>query len=277
MAQRQNDVQALKLLIAQRRLYSRAKRWLGLRWAGMLVIGIAAPVVSIIIPALAVWARALAGLWLFLGQTLLTRLQVADTESAAAVQELFDLYVFAMPPLVIRSVVPSPEDIAVLAGPDGALTATASKEKLLDWYPLNDADAGFVSVAISQRANVSYADRLLRTTARFSAVVTAAWFIALIVVSTVTGLSLLNFLAGVVLPVLPSALDVVRHIDEIRKAGRDRGDLARTISDELQQSGAAVDPGNLLVWQGQLFDLRTSVPQVPNFVYSIKRKVNEQP
>ena len=197
MAQRQNDASALRPLIAQRRLYSRAKRWLGIRWMGMLVIGIAAPALSVIVPGFAVWAGAIAGLWLFLGQTLLTRLQTADTERAAATQELFDLYVYAMPTLVNRSVVPSLEDIAVLAGPDDALRATASKEKLLDWYPLSDADAGFVSVAISQRANVSYADRLLRTTAKFGAIVTGLWFVALIVTSILTGLSLINFLAGI--------------------------------------------------------------------------------
>jgi hypothetical protein len=54
MLVRQDESDALRLLIAQRRLYSRAKLWMGLRWFGMLVIGLAAPVVSVIFPNLAV-------------------------------------------------------------------------------------------------------------------------------------------------------------------------------------------------------------------------------
>ena len=48
MLAKQDERDALRLLIAQRRLYRRAKRWLGLRWFGMLVIGLAAPVVAVI-------------------------------------------------------------------------------------------------------------------------------------------------------------------------------------------------------------------------------------
>ena len=39
--ERQNEPDALRLLIAQRRLYRKAKRWLGIRWIGMVIIGIA--------------------------------------------------------------------------------------------------------------------------------------------------------------------------------------------------------------------------------------------
>ena len=39
----QNEVRALRLLLAQRKLYSRAKRWSFLRWIGFSVIGVAAP------------------------------------------------------------------------------------------------------------------------------------------------------------------------------------------------------------------------------------------
>jgi hypothetical protein len=56
---RQNDTNALRLLIAQRRLYRRAKRWLGIRWLGMVVIGVGAPVVSIVRPSLTAVAERL--------------------------------------------------------------------------------------------------------------------------------------------------------------------------------------------------------------------------
>src|SRR4051794_18752516 len=94
MQRRQDEPDALRLLIAQRRLYSKAKRWLGLRWIGMLVIGVGAPVVSVLWSSLAVPSSAIAGVWLFLGRTFLLSRQTVMTAEAAAVQEQFDLHVF---------------------------------------------------------------------------------------------------------------------------------------------------------------------------------------
>src|SRR5690625_1021306 len=94
---RQDDLDALRFLIAQRRLYRRAKRWLGLRWFGMVLIGIGAPVASVLWPNLAVAAGAVAGAWIFAGRTILAVAQGGITAQAASVQEQFDFYVFEMP------------------------------------------------------------------------------------------------------------------------------------------------------------------------------------
>jgi hypothetical protein len=45
---RQDDPDALRYLIAQRRIHSKAKFWQGVSWIGLLLIGLAAPVVSVI-------------------------------------------------------------------------------------------------------------------------------------------------------------------------------------------------------------------------------------
>lgn len=276
MRSRQNDDHALRLLVTQRRLYSRAKRWLGLRWFGMLVIGLAAPVVSVIWPDLAVVSGAVAGLWIFLGRTVLVFAQSATTAKAAAIQEQFDFYVFGMPTSIERSTLPSMEEIAVVAGPDAGLRDVASGEKLLDWYPINGDDAGTVTVAISQRANASYADRLLHTTVTVWAVAAATWIALLIALSVIAGLSLLTFLVGVLLPILPAFLDVLEYVVGILKAARGRGDLARSIELRLRGAGETVDGSDLLVWQERLYDLRRSTPQVPDLIYKIKRAANER-
>ncbi|MFI2636989.1 S-4TM family putative pore-forming effector, partial [Streptomyces collinus] len=44
MARQQNEIDSLRLLVAQRSLYAKAKRWMGGRWIGMSVIAIAAPI-----------------------------------------------------------------------------------------------------------------------------------------------------------------------------------------------------------------------------------------
>ncbi|MBF6445962.1 hypothetical protein IU434_28585, partial [Nocardia farcinica] len=148
IADNQNEVGALRLLLAQRRLYSMSKRWLGFRWLGMLVIAVMAPPVAVIWPKLAVIAGAVAGLWVFLGRTILLQLERNRTEQAAAVQECFDFMVYGMPSSGRRPELPSLEAISLLAGPDDSIESKAQKEKLLDWYPIDRQQRGIVTVAI---------------------------------------------------------------------------------------------------------------------------------
>lgn len=275
MRERQDEDEALRLLIAQRRLYRRAKRWLGLRWFGMVVIGIGAPVVSVMWPDLAVVAGAVAGLWLFLGRTAFVFAQTATGAKAAAIQEQFDFFVYGMPGSVDRSALPSLEEIAKIAGPDTELRDAAQREELFAWYPIKDSDARSVTVAISQRANASYADRLLRATAIVWMIATVLWLAGLSVASVLAELSLLQFIAGVFLPILPASLDIVKYVVGIRQAAQDRKDLADSIQERLERAGNAIDGQDLMVWQERLYALRRSTPEVPDFVYKIRRKTNE--
>ena len=79
LLRRQDEVDALRLLIAQKRLYSCAKRWVAIRWFGMLIIGLAAPIVAVIWPQSSVIVGSIAGAWLFLGRTLLMHAQKTRT------------------------------------------------------------------------------------------------------------------------------------------------------------------------------------------------------
>lgn len=275
MRKRQDEDDALRLLIAQRRLYRRAKRWLHLRWFGMVVVGLGAPIVSVTEPDLAVVAGAVAGLWLFLGRTLFIFAQTSTVAKAAAIQEQFDFFVYGMPGSIDRSVLPSLEKIAKIAGPDAELRNAAQREELFAWYPIKDSDAGSVTVAISQRANASYADRLLRATAMVWTIATVLWLVSLSVASVLAELSLLQFIAGVFLPILPAFLDIMKYVGGIRQAARDRKDLADSIQERLEGADNAIDGQDLMVWQERLYALRRSTPEVPDFVYKIQRKANE--
>jgi hypothetical protein len=274
--ERQNHPDALRLLIAQRRFYRKAKRWLGLRWVGMVIIAIAAPLLAIAWPASAIVTGAIAGLWLFIGRTLLLWAQGSMTARAASVQEQFDFYVFQMPDSANRSTMPTLEEISDVAGPDDQIPAMAAKEKLTDWYPIDTKNTGAVAVAIAQRANASYTDRLLRTTAIAWAMATAGWTLALIVLSVVLGMSLSTFLLGVMLPVLPAFLDVVHYVNGVWRSAADRRALAQGIEKRLGSDDGPVEGQDLLVWQERLFDLRRSATEIPDFLYKLRRKVNER-
>lgn len=270
----QDEPGPLQLLIAQRRMYTAAKRWQGLRWWGVIVLAVGAPFVSILWPPAAVAAGAIAGVWLFVGRTVLTWLQARIMARAASTQEDFDLVVFGMPRTIEREAHPSVEDIVALGGTDQSVTTLAASEGLLGWYDFGDA-TGARAVAIAQRANAAYTDRLIRTTVGVWATVAGVWLAVLIIWSAVEGVSLSSFLLGVAFPVLPSVLDVTEYVMNTWKASRDRADLARTIEARLRVGSHPIDGQDLLVWQERMFELRRTTPQVPDWLYQLTRRRNE--
>jgi hypothetical protein len=275
IADTQDSTDALRLLLAQRKLYSQSKRWLALRWLGMLVIALAAPPISATWPKFAVVAGAVASLWIFLGRTALSWMEQKKVEQAAAVQEAFDQLVFGMPSSGSRSAFPSLEEIVVLAGTDDKIETNATKAKLKKWYPVDASQRGLVTVAICQRANASYADRLLKATAGIWVTVLVVWVIALVVVGLVAKLSSTTFLLGIALPVLPAFLGVWEYWVGIRRAAADRRDLVTAIETKLANGAQDLEPQDVLVWQERLYDLRRNAPQVPDLIYRITRRWNE--
>lgn len=274
IAIRQNDDEALRLLLAQRRLYTRAKRWQGARWIGLLFLGIAAPFISILISGSAVAVGAITGVWQFIGRTFLTAAEVQMMTKAAAVQEELDLYVFQMPETIQRASRPSIEDIELLVRDDEGLRATARREQLVDWYDVDPNHPGAETVAIAQRANASYTDRLIRTAVTVWAIVTVVWLAILLTWSTLSGLAFGVILLGVLFPVLPAVLEVADYLRSTWRAAHDRADLARTIESRLEDEESIIGQ-ELISWQTQLYDLRRTTPQVPDWLYRITRKRNE--
>jgi hypothetical protein len=275
LLRRQDELDALRLLIAQKRLYSRAKRWLAMRWFGMLVIGLAAPIIAVIWPQSSVVVGSVAGSWIFLGRTLLTHLQKRSTEQAAAVQEQFDFYVYEMPSGTPRPKLPSLEDISLGAGPDAQLVAVAEREEMLGWYAVAADDRGEVAVAIAQRSNAAYSYRLLRLTGVVWSVVAVIWAAVLTTICIVTGLTLVTFLLGVVLPLLPAFLDVTEYIVGIVRSTKDREVLYREIECRINNQNEPVTGESLRVWQEALFELRRHTPTVPDLIYQVQRRKNE--
>lgn len=275
MSQSQNTVDALRLLLAQRRLYSRSKRWLLLRTTGMLIIAIVAPVTSLLWPDLAVLAGAIAGVWMFLGRTVLIHLEKQTSARAAAVQEMFDSQLYGMPSFGSRTPMPSLEEIAAIAGNDVRIHEAAAADNLFDWYEIDGKQSGLVTVALCQRSNAAYAESLLKTHSTLWVTILAGWAVLLFAAGIVIDLSSSDLLLGIVAPLLPAFLDAVRYWFGIRRAAADRRDLRIAIESKLQDSARELDSHDLVAWQDRLYHLRRDVPQVPDLVYRIRRKKNE--
>lgn len=274
--QKQDELPALRLLLAQRRLYTRAKRWQSIRWFGIMVLGIGAPFASLVFPPAAVIAGAVAGVWLFLGRNVLTWLESRDMTRAAAIQEQLDQHLFQMPASIRRAERPSPEDIADLVGDESRLAENIDRGKLRNWYSIDPSTPGAISVAISQRSNAAYTDRLIRTAVGVWATAGTVWIVTLLVWSSLTGVTLASFLLGIALPVLPAFMDVTEYVLSTWRAAQDRADLARSIDARIDAGTPLIEGQELLVWQERLFDLRRTTPQVPNWLYKMTRKRNER-
>ncbi|RUP31567.1 MAG: hypothetical protein EKK51_14265 [Mycolicibacterium sp.] len=276
MATAQDSLPALRLLIAQRALYAKAKRWTYLRWIGFSAMGIVAPPVAVFFPKAAVVVGAVAGVWIFLSRTIFKTFEGKLAAEGAAVQEDFDRLVFDMPPLATRVPRPTPEDLAQLAGSDKDVLDRATQGGLLCWYPLDGGVTGAISVAIAQRANAAYSERLQRLNARYWLTVLVGWTVVIVVTSMVIGTSLTTFLLGVVAPLLPACLDVGEQLRTSTQACADRRSMAEDIEHAVR--GTRDNPLNgedLLVWQERLYSLRRSAPLVPDLIYARTRRKNE--
>jgi hypothetical protein len=272
----QNEVQALRLLLAQRRLYSRAKWWSFLRWIGFSIIGVAAPILTAIVPEAAVVVGAIAGVWIFLSRTWFSSVEQNLAAKAAEIQERFDQWVFGMPELATRVPSASMEEIVQLVGTDKTTVADANKEDLKNWYPFDEHVDGVISIAIAQRANTAYSERLLNANANVWLTITLAWSGAAVIVGVIVGLTFTQFLLGVALPLLPALLDVWDQFRLTKHAGEVRRAMADDIERAVRGSGDhQLTPEDLLLWQEQTYELRRTSPQVPNLVYKRARDRNE--
>lgn len=277
IAANQNDLGPLRLLLAQRRLYSKAKGWATLRAVGIGMIGVSGPLLTAAWPETAVVVGAVAGSWMFASRTLFMPAEKKLAARGAQVQEQFDVTVFEMPQLALREPRVSAEEVSLLVGTDEEVTRAAQEQDLRDWYPIDKTLDGLATIAIAQRANAAYSERLLNANANMWLGLLAAWGVAAVLLSLMLEFSLATFLLGVVLPLLPAMLDVLDQRRTTKAAGVERRALAEGIERFVRrEQSAAYSEKDLLVWQDQLYALRKDSPLVPNLVYKRTRVANER-
>jgi hypothetical protein len=273
----QNQDAQLRLLLAQRRLYSRAKIWSNVRVFGLGIVAIASPLFVAVWPELATAAASVAAVWFALNRLFFRPAERRHATRAATIQEQFDTNVFSMPTIAVRDPRVLPEEINRLAGKRTVRNKAYSLEHLRDWYPINLNVDGRVAIAIAQRGNLAYTEELLRRSAN-------AWVSLLIIWAVIAGgiglifnFSLESFLLAIVLPILPPSLDAVDEWQLVRAAGKERRALTLEIQDAiLNDSANPINPDQLIGWQAQLFALRRDAPLVPDWLYWWLRSGIEQ-
>lgn len=268
----QNRDEQLELLLAQRRLYSKAKVWANVRGIGLGGVAIAAPLIVAVQPALATASASVAAAWFTLNRLVFRPIERRLATRAATVQEHFDTRVFGMPTIAVRDPQVLPEEIVRLTGGRAARRKAYSHDRLRDWYPIVRTVSGATAIAVAQRANLAYTQELLRRSANLWLALLTVWALAAVGIGVVASFSLEAFLLAIVLPILPPLLDAADEWLRVRAAGKERRALTLEIQDAIEaDSTAPVSPDQLLGWQAQLFALRRDAPLVPDWLYWILR------
>lgn len=271
---RQDEPHALRLLLAQRRMYSRAKRWNYIRVFGIGVVALGAPIITVIIPHVAEIIGAVAGAWIFLARTIFLAGERRWTGPAASVQDAFDTFVFNLP--TNPAISSEPERIADIIRND-SVEQYANSEHLLGWYSLKPEIPIVPATAICQQSNLAYSQRLLKRHASVWLLVGVIWGIVAIAIGIAFGLTLSQFLIGIVLPVLPAVLDARDLWHSAGTAAHDRSRLSDAVADRISAwPSHVIKMDDLRNWQDQLFILRRDGPLVPDFLYHWTRSKNER-
>jgi hypothetical protein len=243
---------------------------------GIGVIAVAAPIATAFYPGIAVVVGAIAAVWVFFARTLFFTIERRQSAKAAEIQEQFDLLLFAMPQLAPRDPSATPEEISDLTGDDQTTLASVKRESLKNWYPIHADIDGKYAIAIAQRGNAAYSERLLRFNANLWLGITVIWSAIALAIGLILGLSTGQFLLGVVLPLLPALLDVWEQWRQIASASREQRALCDRIDKSIREEGQGSFSGeDLLLWQSQLYTLRRNAPHVLNAVYRKLRQKNE--
>lgn len=263
----QNTDGSLRLLAAQRQLYSKAKIFQLIHLAGALVLQAAAPVVLVLAPQLTIVMAFVGGGWFLISWFVLDRAQDEKVRQAATIQEQFDVAVFGLSwnkTLVGDQLLPELVNAAA-AGFEG------KQQELTDWYPDLDALRYPLNVVNAQRANLVWDSRLRRDYAGGMSIITAALFGAGIVVSLITDQGFRAYVLAVLLPSLAALHEGWQLATSHRATAHEQERTEREIRQYAQEGGEFPTVEDCRRIQDTIFLNRRRGPLVPDRWYTWRK------
>jgi hypothetical protein len=270
--ERQNEPETLSLAKAFRRRYVIAKRWRRLRVGIGLVIGTAGVLLALLEPSTEDYVSAIAAAWIVFGRAVLDGYEQRQRRCGAVAQELFDTEVFKLP--WSASAVgnrPAPEDVRNWAHGQ-------SEEGLHNWYADARPARPPVDVLLCQRSTITWARQDHATHAHVLRWAAGVTLIATLIIGTVLGLSLGEYLLRLGVPVLPACLDLL----DIAKANSQAADTKRRLEDQadmlLTRACSTAIPPTITECRELQDGIYTTrlLPGVPNWMYEITRSKRQQ-
>lgn len=263
----QNDPWSIRLLAAQRQLYSEAKQWRRLRaWSAtaMAIIGVG---VTLLWPTM-LTTVGVVGAVLAVAQWLASIIERRRIKAAATIQEQFDTSVYGLDWNPVLGARPDGEDVIAADS-----RFKGDRAKLAGWYNV-PADAPHqLGVLLSQRSNLRWDSELRRAYAN----TVVGGLILLAIVILVVGLAKDLTLRALGLSLLPSvgallvgAETVCSHYHHCAA----QSELKRTVESTWEKARAdarKVRLQDLRAVQDGIYHLRASAPPVPDVFYWKRR------
>jgi len=209
IVQRQNRPDNIRLLAAQRHMYSRAKLVHNIYAGAGLTLEFIAPWVILWAPDAKVTLDIVGAVAILLS-ILLGRIVGDMVKQAATVQEQFDVDVFDLPwnrTLVGNKITPE-----LIHAADAAFTG--DRRKLENWYANTDNLPRPLDVLVCQRSGLVWDRRLRRSYAALFNAVTVGYLAFGIVIGVVTHQMLSGYIAALFIPSVPALLEGVRIVKE---------------------------------------------------------------
>lgn len=278
---RQNEELQLRRLLAQRRLYARAKRILA--WQMLVTVALVAVWSFVVLwaPGLKVYAALYGIVAVLLDIVVFAPWQNSLKHKAAGIQELFDCDVLGLPWQQIKAGSP-PEPETVAEYSRQCHQKNYEREKLRNWYPL---EAGELPLAmgriICQRVNCWWDAKLRRRYAVWVLASTTFIFLFAAIVGLVGHLSFESFVLAEVLPFSPVLVIGVRQFLDQRQAAGRLDELRRqadriwteALSCKKSEEQLTTDSRSL---QDEVFESRQRNPLIFDWTYRALRDEHEE-
>lgn len=269
-------------LIAQRELYARAKRSAALRIFMGFAFSSIFPIATLIWTNCASAFGAAAGGGIFLSRVFLIPREKQLFEKAAYVQEKYDRRIFKMPVITYREAFIDEAEISEISAKvkkdlvKEKATSKKKRESLEDWYIFDSDVDPQGMVCILQQGSIGYTKILLNFISKHRWQILTLWMLILGGLSLAAGLSLSDFVLGVLITSLPAMLDFDDNRRMNVKAIEGHQAIIRNMEECLKDERATqLGAEDLLSWQDEIFHLRCSSPIIPECLYFKSKDKNE--
>jgi hypothetical protein len=267
----QNTEHAHRLLAAQARLYTDAKRLHDTRIITVVMLAIATIVVALAYPDGRIAVGAVGGAVTFLWSVLGGGREKRCRNQAAFVQEDFDTYVFDMPWNAIAAEHTSPTLIA-----EAADRYRGNRTK--DWYPDTQTVARPLDILICQRSNLGWGASIHRLYATILTGLLVLLILVGVAIALIGSLSTTDALIALVVPLLGPARELIDMIRNNRDSADTKAKVetkVHTLWEHALRPDREITIADCRAVQDQILHIRQTNAHVPDWLDNLRRTRNE--
>lgn len=266
IASEQNKADNLRLLAAQRCIYSQAKALHLWRLVTAILLAAAAPALLFFWPGSKVVLAVIGGVLTLIAHLVLEGSERQKIKQAANIQEQFDLALFKLPWNKYLAGDKLTPELICAAERD----FKEDREKLKDWYPDTGSVPHPLDVLLCQRANLVWDWRLRRHYAFGVSAFVIVVLIADLIIAITTKQTVLDYLLALFLPSLPAVtqgIDLAREHLRIADEKEHTEKEASALLESALNDPTSITKEDCRRIQDSIYSMRSKGPLVPDWWY----------